>query len=418
MGDHRLTSTDRGTTSESLNRVIVVGASLAGLRATETLRKAGFEGQIVLIGEEPRLPYDRPPLSKEVLTGDRAPDTITFRDQEYFDDLDVDLRLGRRATGLDLKGRELALGPERLAFDGLILATGAAPRMLPGAEEFEGVHMLRTVDDALVIKTAMEKAPRVAVVGAGFIGSEIASSAKSRGLEVTVVEAFSVPLVRGVGHQMGAVCASLHQDHGTDLRTGVSVEALDGAGRVERVRLSDGSTIEADLVVIGIGVEPATGWLEDSGVTIRSGLVCDATLCAGPARVYAAGDLVRWPNPFFGNVEMRVEHWTNAAEQGIQAARNLLAGGAAQPFRSVPYFWSDQYGVRIQLVGYLAGDQNEVRVCYGSVEERRFVALYRRGQRLVAALGMNSPRLVMQYRTKIGENMSWDDALAFGAAQS
>jgi NADPH-dependent 2,4-dienoyl-CoA reductase/sulfur reductase-like enzyme len=277
------------------------------------------------------------------------------------------------------------------------------------------VHTLRTVDDAAAIAGALDRGPRVVVVGAGFIGSEVAASARSRGLEVTVVEALPVPLVRAVGERMGTACAALHRDHGTDLRCGVGVRALEGRGRVERVVLSDGSALQADLVVVGIGVRPATGWLEGSGLAVDDGLLCGSTLRAAPG-VFAAGDIVRWPNPTFDG-PMRVEHWTNAAEQGAVAARNLLAGKGARPFDSVPYFWSDQYGVRIQLVGHPTGQEEEVRVCHGSVEERRFVALYRRGARLVAALGMNWPRLVMRYRMAIGQRITWEEALALAAGE-
>jgi NADPH-dependent 2,4-dienoyl-CoA reductase/sulfur reductase-like enzyme len=399
-----------------LDRVVVVGASLAGLRAVEGLRKGGYEGRISLVGEEPHLPYDRPPLSKEVLRGERAPQTVSFRGGAYFEELGVELLTGRAATGLDLEQRHLLLGTDVLPFDGAILATGSSPRTLPLTPPIEGLHTLRTLDDTIALLDELAVGPRVVVVGAGFIGSEVAASARSRGLEVTVVEALPVPLVRAVGEAMGAVCASLHLDHGTRLRCGVGVAAIEGRERVERVRLSDGSVVEADLVVVGVGVAPATGWLESSGLAIRNGLVCDATLCAGPPFVYAAGDIVRWPNPVFGT-EMRLEHWTNATEQGAFAARNLLAGATARPFGSVPYFWSDQYGVRIQLVGYAEGDEDEVRICHGSVEERRFVALYRRGPRLAAAFGMNWPALVMQYRTKILQGATWEDALQFAAAQ-
>jgi NADPH-dependent 2,4-dienoyl-CoA reductase/sulfur reductase-like enzyme len=400
-----------------LDRVVVVGASLAGLRAVESLRRSGFQGQIYLVGEERHLPYDRPPLSKEVLKGERSPDTVGFRDAAFFEDIAVEVLSSRKATGLDLKDRELLLGAEPLPFDGAILATGSVPRTLPATPSLEGVYTLRTLDDTRALLDAFAGRPRVAIVGAGFIGSEVASSARSRGLDVTVIEALPIPLVRAVGEAMGTVCAALHRDGGTALRCGVGVEAVEGAGRVERLRLTDGSAVDADVVIIGVGVSPATDWLEGSGLAIRNGLVCEATLCAGPSFVYAAGDIVRWPNPLF-ETEMRLEHWTNATEQGAFAARNLLAGSAARPFGSVPYFWSDQYGVRIQLVGYAEADEDEVRVCHGSVDDRKFVALYRRGDRVVAAFGMNWPALVMQYRTKIMQGMTWDQAMAFAAAQA
>ena len=345
------------------------------------------------------------------MTGEREPGTVTFRDPAYFADLRVELALGSPAIALDLDRRRVVLEGEEVPFDGLILATGAVPRILPGCEVMDGVHTLRSLDDAVAIRSALDRGPHVVVVGAGFIGSEVAASARTRGLDVTVLEMLPVPLVRAVGEEMGRVCASLHLDHGTDLRCGVGVEAFQGAGRVDAVRLSDGTTLPADLVVVGVGVQPATGWLTTSGLTLRDGVVCDAALGAGPPSVFGAGDIVRWDDPRTG-LQVRVEHWTNAVEQGMHAARNLLAGSAAQPFSSVPYFWSDQYGVRIQLVGLPTGEEDEVRICHGSVDDRTFVALYRRGGRLVAAFGMNSPKLVMQYRTAIAAGVAWEDAVA------
>ena len=230
------------------------------------------------------------------------------------------------------------------------------------------------------------------------------------------MEALPVPLVRGLGPQMGAACGELHRDHGVTLLLNVGVSALEGHGRVERVRLTDGRVLEADVVVVGIGVAPATTWLEGSGLELRDGVVCDATLAAGPPGVFAAGDLCRWPNELFGE-EMRVEHWTNAAEQGAHAARNLLAamaGDAGQPYAPVPFFWSDQYGQRIQFLGR-AGPEDEVRVVSGSVEERAFVALYGDGARLRGVLGLSRPKLVMGYQKLLAARITWEDALAHAA---
>jgi NADPH-dependent 2,4-dienoyl-CoA reductase/sulfur reductase-like enzyme len=399
-----------------LERVVVVGGSIGGLRAVEALRKAGFEGQLTLVGDEDRLPYDRPPLSKEVMRGEREAETVTFRDADYFAGLGVDLMLGRAATGLDVAARQVLVGGERIPFDGLILATGSKPRMLPGTPNLEGVFTLRTLDDAVAIRGELERDPRVVVVGAGFIGSEVGASARSRGLDVTVLEALPVPLSRAVGEQMGQACAGLHREHGTTLICGAGVGSLEGTTRVEAVRLTDGRVVEADLVVVGIGVEPAVEWLQGSGLTLRGGVVCDSMLSPGPPGIYAIGDIARWPNDV-GGAEMRVEHWTNAAEQAIHAARSLLAGGTPSPFRSVPYFWSDQYGVRIQLVGYPEGDEDEVRVVEGDVEARQFVALYRRGSRVIAALGMNSSKSVMTLRSRISEGMAWDEAVTSAATE-
>lgn len=396
-----------------LNRIVVVGASLAGLRAVEGLRRLGHEGAIVLIGEERRAPYDRPPLSKQLLAGEWGLERVQLRSEEELRDLDVELRLGERATGLDLDSRTVLLEGDRVAFDGLIIATGARPRTLPGAPDLEGVHTLRTLEDSLAIGEALGSRPRVVVVGAGFIGSEVAATARGRGAGVTVVEALPVPLRRVLGDEIGMRCAELHRRHGVDLRLGVGVDAIEGESRVERVRLSDGTQLEADLVVVGVGVQPNTEWLEGSGLELDDGVVCDATLRAAEG-VYAAGDVARWPHALFGET-IRIEHWTNASEQGYEAAQNLLApDGEAQPFAAVPYFWSDQYDAKLQLVGRAAG-ADELRVVHGDLDTLRFVALYRRGERLLGAFTINLARRFVPYRGLIARGASWAEALEFAA---
>jgi NADPH-dependent 2,4-dienoyl-CoA reductase/sulfur reductase-like enzyme len=400
-----------------LRNVVVVGASLAGLRAAETLRSEGFDGTVTLIGAEQHLPYDRPPLSKRVLGGELEHADIHLRKPTEYGDLDLDVRLGQMATGLDPSVREVTLANgERVPYDGLILATGATPRQIPGTPDLEGIYLLRTLEDSLALRADLEKEPgRVVVVGAGFIGAEVAATARKRGLEVTILEALPVPLVRALGDHMGAACAAVHADHGVEVRTSTGVDAIEGGTRVERVRLSDGTTLDADVVVVGIGVVPNTKWLDGSGLEIRDGVVCDAALAAGPPGVYCAGDITRWPNQLFDE-EMRVEHWTNAAEQGAAAAKNLLAGeGNGEAYAPVPFFWSDQYDSRIQFVGRAHPD-DEVRVVHGSVEDRKFVALYGRNGRLVGALGMSMPKQLMPWRKPLAARMSWDDALAQAAA--
>lgn len=391
--------------------VTVVGASLAGLRAAETLRRDGFDGPITLIGDEAHEPYDRPPLSKQVLAGDWEPDRIALTPSDKLADLDLDLRLGATAAGFDLASRTLRLTGgenegETLEVDALLIATGARCRTL--GQPREGVHLLRSLDDCLALRADFDAAPdRVVVVGAGFIGAEVAATARTRGLDVTVVEALSAPLIRVLGPAMGEVCAAVHRDHGVDLRTGVGVEGFDGAGRVERVRLTDGSAVDASVVVVGIGVVPNTEWLKGSGLALDDGVVCDAAGLAAPG-VAAAGDVARWPNRRFGEA-MRVEHWDNAAAQGAHSARALL--GAAEPYEPVPWFWSDQYDRKIQLAGHVRPD-DEVRVVAGSVAERRFAALYGRGGRLMGALGFNRPRHVMRYRAMIEQGAAFEEALA------
>ncbi len=394
---------------------MVVGASLAGLRAAETLRGEGFSGRLALIGAEPHLPYDRPPLSKEILRGEWEPERIALRPRGYHD-LELDLRLGRRARALDLATRRLELDDgERLEWDGLVIATGASPRTLPGAAPLDNVHLLRTLDDALALRSALERTPRVLVVGAGFIGAEVAASCRRRGLEVTVVEPLRVPLERALGPELGEHVARLHREEGVDLRCGIGVSALEGERQVRGVRLVDGTRLPADVVVIGVGVAPETAWLEGSGLTLENGVVCDDTGTAAP-QVVAAGDVARWRHPLFDE-SVRVEHWTNAVEQGVHAARRLLLGAdAAGAFARVPFFWSDQYDVKIQLAG-LPGADDQVRIVHGDPASRRFVALYGRAGRLRAALAFNNPRRLLAWRRRIGERLAFDKALELAKSE-
>jgi NADPH-dependent 2,4-dienoyl-CoA reductase/sulfur reductase-like enzyme len=397
-------------------RVVVVGASLAGLSALEALRQEGYEGELIAVGAETALPYDRPPLSKQVLQGHWEPDKIVLREQEQYDGLGVTWYLGRRATGLDLVARTVTLDDgEPLAYDGLVIATGATPRRLPETPDLAGIHVLRTLDECLALRVELETASRVCVVGAGFIGAEVAASARVRGVEVTVLEALPAPLARAFPAEMGAACAALHLDHGVDLRCGVTVAGFEGDGRVSGVRLGDGSVVEADVVVVGVGVVPETGWLESSGLPLENGVVCDSTCATAAPGVVAAGDIARWPNNLFGET-MRIEHWSNAVEQGAAAAKRLLAGpGEAVDFAPVPYFWSDQYDAKIQFLGRCC-PTDEVRIVDGSVEERRFVALFGRDGRLFGALAFNRPRLLMAYRKLLNAKTSFDDAIAHAQA--
>jgi NADPH-dependent 2,4-dienoyl-CoA reductase/sulfur reductase-like enzyme len=401
----------------NVSRLVVVGASLAGLRAVEAARKAGFDGAITLIGAERHLPYDRPPLSKEFLDAAKpdAEELIPFfrSDDVFADELRVELLLGAPATGLDIGRKVLLVGDREVGYDALIIATGSQLRTLAGSEHLAGVHGLRTLDDSLAIRAALDAGARTVVIGAGFIGSEVASSAQKRGVDVTVVEALPTPLVRATGTVMGAAIASLHDRNGTKLLCGQGVKAVEGDGHVERVVLDDGTVIEADLVVVGIGVIPCTSWLEGSGLTIDNGVLCDETLWTGVPGVYAAGDVANWLNPMFG-VRQRMENWTAAAEQGAVAARNALDPENAKPYGTVPYFWSDWYGSRIQFVG--VPDSEEVLLVDGDVDnDDRWTALYRQGDRLVGALTVNGQTVIMKYRRMIGQKCSWSDALDFAA---
>jgi NADPH-dependent 2,4-dienoyl-CoA reductase/sulfur reductase-like enzyme len=401
---------------ERLERVVVVGASLAGLRACETLRTEGYRGAITLIGDEEHLPYDRPPLSKKLLAGEWEPDRIVLRKPEAIDELGLDLRLGRRAAGLDLDARSVTLADgSSVPFDGLVLATGSRTRRLPGQDAVPEVRELRTLDDSLALRELIsDGTASVVVIGAGFIGLEVAATARARGCSVTVLEAAEAPLIRGLGVEMGRATTSIHD--GIPIRCGVSVEEL----RADGVRLAGGEWVPADVIVVGIGVTPATDWLVGSGLELGDGVVCDPTLRAGVPGVYAAGDLARWPNELFAE-EMRVEHWTNAAEQGAAAARNLLAvaaGGAPAAYAPVPFFWSDQVPHRIQFLGRGGADDDvEAVVVVGTPESGRFLALFGRRGRLWGALGVNVPRLVMPYRTLLATAATWDDALKLASEQ-
>lgn len=345
-----------------------------------------------------------------MLAGDWDADRITL--PAFSDDLEVTWRLGRRAVRLEVDDRRLHLDDgSTLEADGIVVATGARARSLPGAEGLAGVFTLRTLDDSLALRAAFAEEPeRVVVVGAGFIGAEVAATARKRGLAVTLIEPLAAPLARVLGAEVGQVVADLHRDEGVDVRTGVGVAGLRGTDRVTGVDLTDGTSVDASVVVMGIGVIPNTEWLASSGLDLDpdGGLRCDATCRVAPG-IVAAGDVASWPNPVFDDERMRVEHWDHAFDQGAHAARTLLAGDAATAHATVPWFWSDQYDRKIQLAGR-PGPDDTVEVVQGSFEERRFVALYGRAGRLQAVLGMNRPRGVVQLRPLIAEGISFDDA--------
>lgn len=400
-------------------RIVIVGGSLAGLRAAETLRGEGHEGSITVVAAEPGAPYDRPPLSKQVLVGEWDGDRVALA-AGADESLELTWRRGVRATALDLATNTVTLDDgEPLSYDGLILATGATPRWLPGTQGVPGVHVLRTLDDALAIRDAASgDGARVVVIGAGFIGAEVAASCRSMGAAVTLVEPLPTPLARVLGEAVGQVVAEVHRDQGVDLRLGVGVSAVEAGPDGPVVRLADGDELAADVVVVGIGVAPVTDWLEGSGLRIDDGVVCDETTLAAPG-VVACGDVARWPNPRYGGELMRVEHWEHALDMGAHAARRLLAGDdGGEPFAPVPFFWSDQYDRKIQLAGRVRPD-DDLEVVAGSFADRRFCALYGRDGRVVGALGMNMPAKVIRYRRQLGEGpLGWDEALEAAAAQA
>ena len=397
--------------AQAIRRVTIVGASLAGLRAAETLRRHGYDGALTLIGDERHRPYDRPPLSKQLLLGTWTPEQTFFRQKDGYEPLALDLRLGVPATSLDLRGRRVTLADGTWAdYDRLIIATGARVRTLPGIAPRPGLLVLRTLDDAVALREALTTATRVAVVGMGFIGLEVAAACRSRGVGVVAIESLPVPLAPIVGPTLGETLLAMHADHGVEVRTGVTVTGIYGEPRVAGVALSDGSRVDADVVVVGIGVVPNTQWLESSGLLLDNGVVCNGSGEAAPG-VYAAGDVARMANVWYGEAP-RIEHWTNAVEQGVHVAEQMLGSADAAPsFSSVPYFWSDQYDRKIQFVGR-ARPHDEMVVVDGSTAERRLTALYRRGDRVVACLTVNQPRALIKYRKLLASHPSWDTALS------
>ncbi|MFI9829083.1 NAD(P)/FAD-dependent oxidoreductase [Streptomyces sp. NPDC051913] len=388
-----------------MNRIVVVGASAAGLAAAETLRREGHGGPLTLVGDEPLAPYDRPPLSKQILSGQWRPDRLPLRTPADLTALDLDLRLGVAATGLQLAERTVRLADgTALPYDGLILATGVRPRRLPG----EGAHVLRTLDDALTLRDSLGRGRRLVVVGAGFLGAEAAATARRLGAEVTLLEPAPVPLAHAVGAEVGRMLARVHRDEGVDLRCGAAVTEVTEDG----VLLASGEVVEADEVLVAIGSVPNTAWLDGSGLAVGDGVVCDAYGEAA-RNVYAAGDVARWYNPLFA-ASMRIEHRTNAAEMGMTVARNLLAPEARRPFAPVPYFWSDQYDMKVQAYGFLRG-HDEVAVVEGALAERRFVAVYRTGERVSGALAVGMPpKAIRGWRQAVATGAGWYESVSPG----
>lgn len=377
--------------------VAVIGASLAGLSAARALRAQGYDGRLVLVGEEDHPPYDRPPLSKAFLLGGASEADLALTAPEDAD-LGLEWQLGRRAEHLDAAAGLVRLaGGEELRADGIVLATGARARRLLGTDGLDGVHVLRSLEDARALREALPAAAHVVIVGAGFIGAEVASAARALRREVTVVEALPVPLAGVLGPEMGAACARLHGDHGVRLLTGTGVARLRGRQRVDAVELLDGRVLPADLVVVGIGAAPAVEWLAGSGLRISGGVLTGADGATGIPGVVAVGDCATPYDPVLGT-HVRVEHWTHALEQPAAAAAVLL--GRTPPPPALPYFWSDQYGHTIQYAGrHAAGDT--VRVVEGDPGQHSFLAVYEREGRPVAALGMDQPRLFTGLRRQL-----------------
>jgi len=363
---------------------VVVGANLCGGTAVHTLRQEGFDGRIVLVGEEPDLPYERPPLSKEYLRGEQSSESLLVQPASWYENTGVELRLGIRATAVDPRGRTVELSDgQRLPYDAILLATGGRPRKLAG-DSVERVLYLRTVLDADRIRSELEPGRHLVVVGAGFIGAEVAASARTLGLEVTCLEMLDVPLEHALGREMGRVYADIHREHGVDLRTGEGVESIEQTNGGVLVRTTRGAAIEGDAVVVGVGIEPNVELGESAGAKIDNGIVVDEFCRTSIEGVFAAGDVANHMHPVFGR-HVRVEHFDNAIKHGAAAARNMM--GKAEPYDDPHWFWSDQYDQNLQYAGH-AKSWDEI-VVRGSTEERNFVAFYIEHGVVLAALGLN-----------------------------
>ncbi|WP_084495000.1 NAD(P)/FAD-dependent oxidoreductase [Nocardia shimofusensis] len=392
--------------------IIIVGAGLAGLRTAEELRRAGYEGRLVMLGDESRLPYDRPPLSKQFVRGET--DDTTLRPVEFFEEKSIELRLGVAASGVDTAARRLRLADgDVLDYSHLIIATGLRPRRLPGLPDLAGVHVLRDHADAAGLRGDVTGASKALVIGAGFIGCEVAASFRASGLEVVLVEPQPTPLASVLGEQVGALVARMHREEGVDLRCGVGLDTLlaDADGRVAGARLADGSEVGADLVVVGVGSRPAIDWLTDSGVALADpadggGVLADEVGRTSAENVWTVGDVAAWRHDT--GKQARVEHWTNAGEQAKLLACALL--GAEPPTAArVPYFWSDQYDVKIQALGTPSAADDVVVV---SDDGRKFLAYYSREGALTGVVGAGMTAQVMKARAKVAAAVPVADLLA------
>src|SRR4051812_14520976 len=385
---------------------VIVGASLAGAKAAETLRAEGFDGRVVLIGAEQARPYERPPLSKDYLRGEAGREKVYVHDEGFYAEHNIELRLGETVTALDTGAQELTLGHgERLCYDRLLLATGSEPRRLtiPGGS-LDGVLYLRSVEDSDALRERLDRGGSVVVIGAGWIGAEVAASARQRGLDVTVIDPASVPLERVLGREIGGVYRGIHTDHGVRMLLGTGVESFEGHTAVERVRTTDGRTIECDFVVVGIGVRPRTGLAAEAGLYVDDGICVDEHLQTSTPGVFAAGDVAMTQHPFYGQ-RIRVEHWANALNQGPVAARNML--GRRDVYDRLPYFFSDQFDVGMEYSGY-ARTWDRI-VLRGDPASREFVAFWLVGDRVVAGMNVDVRDVNEPIQELIRQGIAVDD---------
>lgn len=391
-----------------LEHVAIVGASLAGIRTAEALRRTGFDRRLTVIGAEDEVPYDRPPLSKQFLVDGWEDEKLALA-RNGIEEIGADLRLGVAAASLDAANRVLTLADgARVEADSIVLATGTEARRLPFGQGLTGVLELRNLGDARRLRRAVQDAKRVVVVGAGFIGMEVAASCRQLGLDVAVVEPLEAPLIRGLGPTLGERVAKRHREEGVEFYLGTGVEGFVGRAAVEGVRLSNGETIAADVVVVGVGARPTTDWLDGAGLELDNGVLCDATGFTGVPGIFAVGDCARWENPHYPE-RPRFEHWTSAVEQADVVAKRIVEG-EAPPHASIPYVWTDQFDLRVAIAGELRAE-DDLHIGLGSLEDDRFLALFGRAGRLVAAVGFKRPRQLQAARRMIAEGVDYKAAI-------
>jgi NADPH-dependent 2,4-dienoyl-CoA reductase/sulfur reductase-like enzyme len=384
--------------------IVIVGGGLAAARTAEQLRRSEYGGPITIVSDEDHLPYDRPPLSKEVLRAET--DDVTLQPAEFYEENDITVRLGNRARSIDTAAQTVTLADgSELGYDEVIIATGLVPKRIPSFPDLNGIHVLRSYDESVALRQEAGSARRAVVVGAGFIGCEVAASLRKLGVEVALVEPQPAPLASVLGEQIGELVARVHRAEGVDVRCGVGVSEVRGSDRVERVVLSDGAELEADLVVVGIGSQPATGWLEGSGIEVDNGVVCDNHGRASAPHVWAIGDVASWRHDL--GHQVRVEHWSNVADQARVLVPTML-GQEPPTAVSVPYFWSDQYDVKIQCLGEPEADDT---VHVVADDGRKFLAYYERDGVVAGVVGGGMPGKVMKVRGKIAARAPIADLL-------
>ena len=390
-----------------MNRIAVIGGSLAGIHAAETLRDRGYEGELTVVSADEELPYDRPPLSKDLLLGRTAPELLPLRAESWYAERDILLRRGVAARGLDTVAGIVALSDgTELAYDGLVVATGSVARELPADAATHAAHVVRTLPDALGLVPELREGRHLVVVGGGFIGLEIAGVARHLGLEVTLVERSSKPLLRTFGDEAASWYRELHERNGVRLICSREIASLGASAGGTALHLDDGTVVNADVVVAGVGARPAVDWLAGSAVVVEDGVRCASDLQTSVPHVVAAGDVARWRNPIFDE-DMRVEHWSNAIDQGRHAAATLM--GEREGFGSVPYFWTDQHETKMRFVGRSVG-ATERRV--EELTEDKLVVTYGRDERLIGALCVNAPRAMAKYRVAIQDRSPWREVAA------